>query len=95
MIFLEDLKQGDKMIKFKAETDEKTIFGGKTLLGLGLSKENVEMLKKGNPIHVNLNEMGIKDVDMLIFYGETEEDMQRDLAEFIGPDTKQNLTHDG
>lgn len=28
---------------------------------------------------------------VLIFYGKTEQDMMRDLAEFIGPETKVNI----
>jgi len=50
------------------------------LILLGLSAENVRRLQDGQPIHVRLSEMGL-DVQVAIFYGETEEQMVRDMKE--------------
>ena len=72
------------MIKFKADN----------LIGFGLSKANVKKLKKGQPISVNMDEMGFPGVKVLIFYGETEEQMQRDMADLITPETKYSSTMD-
>lgn len=55
--------------------------------GFGLSANNLRRLKEGMPISIDLTKMGGQG-RILIFYGETEQDMARDLAEFIGPDTK-------
>jgi len=58
-------------------------------LGLGISRRNVERLVAGQPIWVRLTEMGNLAVDgsILLFFGETEEEMTAALAEYIGPDT--------
>ena len=72
------------MVKFKAGN----------LIGFGLSKANIEKLKKGKPISIDLSEMGFPGNKAMIFYGETEEDMQRDLAEYIGTETKYSSTMD-
>ena len=55
----------------------------------GLSEENIKRLKEGQPIKVDLAQMGGTG-SVLIFYGETE-DMARDLAELIGPETKVSI----
>ena len=72
------------MIKFKADN----------LIGLGLSECNLKKLKEGKPITVNMSEMGFPDMKIMIFYGETEEKMQQDLAKFITPETKYSSTID-
>lgn len=53
------------------------------LLGFGLSEENIKRLKEGKPILVNLDEMGIPNCQLAIFYGETEATMVQSLAPFI------------
>lgn len=45
---------------------------------LGLSEGNVEFLKLGRPIVVDLKEIGGAG-RVMIFYGETEEKMREDL----------------
>lgn len=70
------------MIKFKA-----TIGDNKTLLGFGLSEENLTRLRNLEPIEFDLTEMGI-DAQVLIFYGATEAAIAKNLAPLIGPDTK-------
>jgi hypothetical protein len=71
------------MIKFTA----KTATHG-TLIGLGISAGNITRLKEGKPIHVNLAELNLPwRGEIMIMYGETENDIQEELKEFIGPET--------
>lgn len=75
------------MIRF-AFTDDK----GRTHLGLGVSRENVNRLTAGRPIRVDLVEMGLTvEGAIMIYFGETETELQQAIAEFIGPDTKVNI----
>lgn len=55
-------------------------------VGIGITAENVERLKAGQPIHLNGANIGI-NLDILILYGETYEALQRDLSPGIGPNT--------
>jgi len=57
------------------------------ILLLGISEENVNRLKEGKPIHIKGDELGI-DNDVLIVYGETEEDLYKDLRPYIVPETR-------
>jgi hypothetical protein len=59
------------MIKFKA-TSEK----GQELLGFGITAKNVERLKKGDPIFICGRDMDLP-FDVIILYGETEQEMVR------------------
>jgi hypothetical protein len=52
----------------------------------GLSDRNLELLKKGMPILIHMETLGGTG-KVVIFYGETEEKMRQDIAEFIGPNT--------
>ena len=60
--------------------------GRKTLV-IGLSKENIRRLKKGYPIAMTdmISSIGI---EILIFAGETEQAMARELADMVGATTK-------
>lgn len=69
------------MIKFKLTKDS-----GKVLLGFGLSKRNIELLKQGKPILIDLNEMGL-DAEIGILYGETEQAILKTLKPYIGDET--------
>jgi len=64
------------MIKFLGDHE------GTPLVGLGLSEENVNRLKQGNPILIKTDEveklLGVK-AEIFIFYGQTEESMTADL----------------
>jgi hypothetical protein len=51
---------------------------------LGLDAENIRMLKEGHPILVSLAEFGGRD-NVAIMYGETLEDIKRDLEAVFGP----------
>lgn len=50
---------------------------------LGIDAENVKRLKEGKPILVSLAELGGHD-DVLIVYGETLQDIARELEEASG-----------
>lgn len=71
------------MIKFTAATGE-----GSSLIGLGLTEENLRRLGAGQPIVVKLAELlpGVQ-IEVLIFAGRDEYDLTERLASFIGPDT--------
>lgn len=80
------------MIKFLAKSE------GGNMLGIGLSERNVELLKEGKPIKIDLAEMispggGIKHTELtdlkhvVVFYGTTEEEMAKDLKAAITSDT--------
>jgi hypothetical protein len=74
------------MVKFVFDTSD-----GRSNLGLGVTRENVKRLIQGKPIRVNLPEMHrglVIDGDVMIYFGETERDLQQAVAEFIGPETK-------
>jgi len=49
------------------------------LIGLGVSEGNVERLKKGEPILVELNEIGQGGGQILLMYGETEKAIVAEL----------------
>lgn len=51
------------------------------LIILGLSDENLDRLKKDQPIKFNLNELGLSDYEVLIFNGKTEQEMQKMMME--------------
>ena len=70
------------MVKFTSKIEDGT------LVGLGLVEKNVEMLKKDKPIVVNLRDLGLPhDVKIMIFYGETEEQITKDLSGLINSNT--------
>lgn len=70
------------MIKFaKGGLDQKL------LLGFGLSRANMEQLMNGNPISADISELGLRNVEIYIFFGETEEQMAADLRQFISEKT--------
>lgn len=54
------------------------------LMILGIDAENVKRLKEGKPILKALSQFGGKD-DVLIIYGDTLDDVQRELERTIGP----------
>lgn len=50
---------------------------------LGIDAENVRRLKKGQPIRVDLGELGGTD-QVFIMYGETLQDIQREIEAAAG-----------
>jgi len=70
------------MIKFTAIEEDRGF------IGIGLSEGNINKLKEGKPILFKLSDMGMNSkLEVIIFYGETEEAMAEELKQFIGPDT--------
>lgn len=53
----------------------------------GLSEDNIQRLKQGQPIIINGKELGLEG-DILIFYGATEGDLIKTIQPMIGKDTK-------
>ena len=78
------------MIKFANKLDD-----GGLSLGFGLSERNIELLKAGKPIKIDLKEMVGIEGSAIIFYGKTEKEMLRALKPYIGPETKTNLMDEG
>jgi len=74
------------MLKFAS-----TGSNGKTIVGFGVSRGNVERLEQGKPMLVHLDEMGLAPYDILIFYGEDEAALHEAVKEFVGPDTKVDI----
>jgi hypothetical protein len=63
------------MIKFHTKGPQ----GG--LYGFGLSARNVELLKQGKPIVIDMMEVGVPDMQIVLFYGETEEAIADELRQ--------------
>jgi len=60
------------------------------IIGLGLSFKNLKKLKQGQPILIDLVEMGLVG-NILIFAGTSEKEMENQLKEFITDKTKINV----
>lgn len=52
---------------------------GRVMIGLGLSAYNMDLLKQGRPIKIDIAELGVGTGDIVLFYGDTEESMMADL----------------
>jgi len=62
------------------------------LVILGLSHANITELVKGRPIKFGGETIGFgTEVEFMIFAGETERAMQREFAQFIGPETEVHI----
>jgi hypothetical protein len=71
------------MVKFTAHGK------GKTLVGLGITSDNVARLKNGKPIVVTAESINLPfPIEIMIMYGETLEDLKKQLEPFIGENTK-------
>lgn len=53
---------------------------------LGLSEENINLLKEGKPIRLNLSELGLSPQKIFIVYGETETKIKNELMGLAGID---------
>lgn len=62
------------MIKFTASKQN-----GETLIGLGLEEGNIERLKKGQPIVFHMSELGFEGMELMIMYGEDQDDIKAQL----------------
>lgn len=52
-------------------------------LVFGLSDENIKRLKAGQPIKVNLKDMGLEDRNVFIVHGESEDKIFEGMLEYI------------
>lgn len=68
------------MIKFTS-TGKNT-----TLIGLGISEENVRKLKAAQPILVKGSELGFDWLEILIFYGRDEEELKKTVRGTLSVD---------
>lgn len=68
----------------------KAIIGGKIVLGI--SDMNIARLKLGQPIKLNLEDLGLENREVFIFHGKDEGEMKKTLSSLIGPDTKMTDT---
>lgn len=57
------------------------------LIVFGLSQGNLDRLKEGRPITFPGEQIGLANVEFIIFSGETEQSMARELADLVGPET--------
>lgn len=65
---------------------------GRTHLGLGIARENVNRLIAGMPIDVNLADIGVTiNGGVMVYFGETERELTDAIAEFIQPETKVSI----
>jgi hypothetical protein len=55
------------------------------MIVLGLSDENINRLKKDQPIKFNLQELGLPDFDVLIFTAKDEQEMYKMMKCAIHP----------
>lgn len=67
------------MIKFKAMAKN-----GRTLLGFGITDKNIELLKEGHPIKMDMLDLGLKGLDITIFYGHTDKAMVTRVEDTVG-----------
>jgi hypothetical protein len=59
---------------------------------LGLSHSNLDRLRDGQPIKFDGAELGLPEgTEIMIFAGETERAMQRDVVDLIGPGTQTKI----
>jgi hypothetical protein len=61
------------------------------LVVLGLSHQNLVRLKAGQPIHFRGEDVEIEGVDFLIYSGQTEQTMARELSDLVGPRTQTRI----
>lgn len=81
------------MIKFIATGKENI---RRTMLGLGITRKNLEQIQRGFPIHINIEEMDrpvLSIHEILIFFGEDEDSIRKEFEDkgFITEETKINI----
>ena len=66
-----------------------TAHGESPIMVAGLTEENIERLKAGQPIRMELKGFGV-DLPgvMFIIYGTTSEHIEQQFSSLIGPNTK-------
>lgn len=66
-----------------------TMRNGRLVL-LGLSELNIQKLKEGKPILVNGGDVGIPGKEIVIMYGQTEQDIAKELEQLTGQNLSQH-----
>jgi hypothetical protein len=66
------------MIKFRAQGRKRVLFG------FGITDKNIELLKKGHPIKVRMEDLGCKGLDITIFYGPSDDTMKKLVEDQTG-----------
>ena len=61
--------------------------GGRKTLLLGIDGENWKRLRDGKPIHINGEEVGMPDMDVLIIGATTMKSLVNQIQPFVGPET--------
>jgi len=59
---------------------------GRGVIVLGITKENIDKLKEGHPIHIVADELGFKG-EIVIHYEKTMERLKAAFSKFITPKT--------
>lgn len=62
-------------------------------LVFGLSRENLTRLQNGQPIVFDLKDMGLESRQVMITFGETEDDIYREMVDYI--DLQKTTIHSG
>jgi len=68
------------LIKFTTMGDRST------LIGLGITEENVRRLKEGDPIFIKGKELGFDWLEIIIFYGQDEDRLTKMIKELASID---------
>lgn len=58
----------------------------RTLIGLGITEGNVKRLKEAQPILVNGSELGFDWLEILIFYGRDEDELEKTVKATLAVD---------
>lgn len=79
------------MLKFLSRGENRT------LVGLGLTNENLRRMQEGLPVHLKLSEMGLEgpqgEIEFFVYHGKNEESLKRELEKggLIGPETEEHI----
>lgn len=57
------------------------------LIIVGLEEGNIDRLKRGQPFHHHMQEVGAP-FELLIYYGKTFDDLKKIIESMSGPDTQ-------
>ncbi len=76
-------RRADDMIKVLGKKPD-----GTRLVIVGITNNNVRRMKKGQPLHVDLAELGIEKLEMGLHLRPTMKELEADFAPYIGINTK-------
>jgi hypothetical protein len=61
---------------------------GKPFVLVGITGENVTRIVAGEPLKINLGDVGLDDIEIAVVYGKTEAELVAQIEPFTGPETK-------